>query len=62
MIENKVVKVLSYETPTLQETLSRYAQEGYKLVSTEMANNEHNIVAMYLFFVKETYDSLKKIN
>ena len=42
MIENRVVKVLSYETPTLQETLSRYAKEGYKLVSTEMANNEHN--------------------
>ena len=54
MIENRVVKVLSYETPTLQETLSRYAKEGYKLVSTEMANNEHHVVVMYLFFVKET--------
>ena len=52
MIENRVVTVSNYATTALQETLSRYAKEGYKLVSTEMANNEHHVVVMYLFFVK----------
>ena len=54
MIKNRVVRISNYATTALQETLSRYAEAGYKLVSTEMANNEHHIVVMYLFFVKET--------
>ena len=53
MIENKVVTVSNYATDALQKTLSRYAIAGYKLVSTEMANNQHHLVVMYLFFVKE---------
>lgn len=52
MIENRVVTVSNYATTLLQETLSCYAKAGYKLVSTEMACNKHNVVVMYLFFVK----------
>jgi hypothetical protein len=54
MIDNKVVIVSNYTTDALQETLSRYAKMRYKLVSTEIAKNQHGIIVMYLFFVKET--------
>ena len=54
MIDNKVITVTNYATNALQEKLSLLAKNGYKLVSTEMANSEHNVIVMYLFFVKES--------
>lgn len=52
-IINAVSVVNNYATNRLQERLDTYAKYGYKLVSTEMASNEHDVTAMYLFFVKE---------
>ena len=37
----------------LDNTLSDYADAGYKLVSTTLAPNEFNVDIMYLFFAKE---------
>lgn len=54
IIYNKVAIVSNYTIDALQETLSKYAKNGYKLVSTEMAKNQHGMIVMYLFFVKES--------
>lgn len=54
IINNKVAIISNYTTDELQETLSKYAKMGYELVSTEMAKNQHGIIVMYLFFVKES--------
>ena len=52
-IINAVSVVNNYTTDALQERLDVYAKHGYKLVSTEMANNKYDVTSMYLFFVKE---------
>lgn len=52
-IINAVSVVNNYATDALQERLDAYAKYGYKLVSTEMANNKYDVTSMYLFFVKE---------
>jgi len=54
MIENRVAIVSNYATDALQTTLDEFAEEGYKLVSTEMAKNKYDVAVMYLFFTKET--------
>lgn len=51
---NKVRIVSNYATDELQKILSNYAINGYKLVSTEMAKDQNDVIVMYLFFVKET--------
>lgn len=53
MLENIVVTVGNYATNALQDKLTKYAEKGYKLVSTEMARNAHGVEVMYLFFVKD---------
>jgi len=40
MIENRVAIVSNYATDALQTTLDEFAEEGYKLVSTEMAKKQ----------------------
>lgn len=52
-IINAVSVINNYATDALQKRLDAYAKHGYKLVSTEMASNIHDVTSMYLFFVKE---------
>lgn len=52
-IINKVCIISNYATEALDRCLSRYGENGYKLVSTEMAKNEYGVEVMYLFFTKE---------
>ena len=40
-------------TSELASMLNKYGQLGYRLVSTEMAKNQHGVEVMYLFFTKE---------
>lgn len=51
--ENVFFQVSNYATDTLQETLSRYGELGFKLVNTMMAKNKYGVDVMYLFFTKE---------
>lgn len=55
-IKNTFTTVSNYCTNELQRTLSTYAEAGYKLVSTLMAENKYGVQAMYLFFTKEYED------
>lgn len=52
-IKNKVCSCSNYATKALQATLDRYAEFGYKLVSTEMAKDKYGSEIMYLFFTGE---------
>lgn len=38
-IENKVFRCSNYATSALEEALDAFSNEGYKLVSTQMAKN-----------------------
>ena len=49
---NVVIPVSNYATNTLQETLTRWGEKGYKFVNSTMAKNQYNCEIMYLFFVK----------
>lgn len=40
-------------THALEETLINYGNAGYKLVSTQMAENKYGVQVIYLFFTKE---------
>ena len=51
-IHNRFCKVSNYATGSLSTVLEGYGNSGYKLVSTEMAKDEHDVMVMYLFFVK----------
>ena len=51
-IYNTFCKVSNYATDSLNIILTGYGNSGYKLVSTEMAKDEHDVMVMYLFFVK----------
>lgn len=52
MIDNQVVTVSNYATEALQRTLDTYGKNGYRLVSTILAKNNHDVDVMYLFFTK----------
>lgn len=48
-IENKVFLCSNYATSALEEALDAFSNEGYKLVSTQMAKNLYGTEVMYLF-------------
>ena len=51
-IENKVFLCSNYATSALEEALDAFSNEGYKLVSTQMAKNLYGTEVMYLFFTR----------
>lgn len=51
--ENIVIPVSNYATDSLQDTLTKYGQSGFKLVNVTMAKNKYDIDVMYLFFTRE---------
>ena len=53
-IINTFSTILNYEKnrKEIEETLKRYSQNGYKLVSTEISSGDY-LKTLYLFFVKE---------
>ena len=54
MVENVCVTVSNYATEVLQDTLNFYGQEGFSLVSAQMASDKYGSQVMYLFFVRHT--------
>ena len=54
MVENVCDIVRNYKTEELQNTLSFYGQEGFSLVSTQIASDKYGSQVMYLFFVRHT--------
>ena len=54
MVENICVTVSNYATKALQDTLNFYGEEGFSLVSTQMASDKYGSQVMYLFFVRQT--------
>ena len=59
-IINTYETVGNYCTEWLQKTLSKYAEHGFKLVSTMMAKNRYGVDVMYLFFTKEEAEAKLK--
>ena len=57
-VSNKVATVSNYATDNLDKVLDTYGENGYVLVSTELALNKYNQQVMYLFFTKEEYDEV----
>lgn len=51
--DNRIVIVSNYATEALDNELSYWGDRGYRLVSTEMAENTYGATVMYLFFTKE---------
>lgn len=51
--ENVVYKLSNYATNSLQDTLTKYGQAGFKLVNVTMAQNKYGADIMYLFFTRE---------
>lgn len=51
--ENIVIPVSNYATDSLQDTLTKYGQSGFKLVNVAMAENKYGVDVMYLFFTRE---------
>lgn len=51
--KNTVAYVSNYCTHALEEILINHGNDGYKLVSTQMAENKYGVTIMYLFFTKE---------
>lgn len=52
-IENKVFRCSNYATSALEEVLDTFSNEGYKLVSTQMAENLYGVEVMYQFFTRK---------
>lgn len=50
---NIVDTVSNYSTSDLENVLEDYGDEGYKLVSVQMAKNKYGAEVMYLFFTRE---------
>lgn len=50
---NMCVQVSNYATGTLNETLNRYGQKGFKFVNAVLAKNQYGCEVMYLFFTKQ---------
>lgn len=59
-IENKVFLCSNYATPVLEEALDAFSNEGYKLVSTQMAKNFYGVEVMYLFFTRKVKNKKRK--
>lgn len=57
-VSNKVATVSNYATDNLDKVLDTYGENGYVLVSTELALNKYNQQVMYLLFTKEEYDEV----
>lgn len=53
-IINTFSTIFNYEKnrKEIEETLERYSQNGYKLVSTEIPSGDY-LKTLYLFFIKE---------
>lgn len=51
--DNRVVIVSNYATEALNNELDYWGDRGFRLVSTEMAENIYGVTVMYLFFTKE---------
>lgn len=51
--KNTAAFVSNYCIHVLEETLINYGNAGYKLVSTQMAENKYGVQVIYLFFTKE---------
>ena len=54
MVENICVTVSNYATEALEDTLNFYGEEGFSLVSTQIASNKYGSQVMYLFFARHT--------
>ena len=54
MVENICYTVSNYATEELQNTLDFYGEEGFSLVSAQMALDKYGSQVMYLFFVRHT--------
>lgn len=50
--DNRVVIVNNYATEALNNELDYWGDRGFRLVSTEMAENIYGVTVMYLFFTK----------
>ena len=50
---NIVDTVSNYATSDLENVLEDYGDEGYKLVSVQMAKNKYGAEVMYLFFTRQ---------
>lgn len=59
-IENKVFLCSNYATSVLEEALDAFSNEGYKLVSTQMAKNFYGVEVMYLFFTRKVKNKNRK--
>lgn len=53
LFSNIVDTVSNYSTSDLENVLEYYGDEGYKLVSVQMAKNKYGAEVMYLFFTRE---------
>ena len=51
--DHQIIRVDKYKTDELDSILRSWGKNGYKLVSTELAENRYGVVTMYLFFTKE---------
>lgn len=51
--ENKVFRCSNYATSALEEALDAFSNEGYKLISIQMAKNLYGTEVMYLFFTRK---------
>lgn len=58
--ENEVVQVSNYATDSLQDTLTKYGQAGFRLVNVVMAQNRYSVEVMYLFFTRELGDETEQ--
>lgn len=61
MVENVCATVSNYATEVLQDTLNFYGQEGFSLVSTQMASDKYGNRVMYLFFVRNTGAKMQEV-
>ena len=55
-VDHQIIRVDKYKTDELDSILRSWGKNGYKLVSTELAENRYGVVTMYLFFTKEILD------
>lgn len=51
--DHQVIRADKYKTDELDSILRSWGKNGYKLVSTELAENRYGVMTMYLFFTKE---------
>ena len=54
--DHQVIRVDEYKTDEFDSILRSWGKNGYKLVSTELAEDRYGDGTMYLFFTKEILD------